>query len=394
MKNRDLFVCLIASLIALLLLAINAHNRTVVSASKPAAPDAATRARIAEAYEKLPMSFEANRGQTNEAVKFLARGDGNNLSLAASEAVLQLRASNKPGRTPRTAFLRMKFAGANPLPRIEGEGEMASRSHYLIGNDQSRWRRDVPHYAKVRYREIYRGVDLVFYGNQRQIEYDFILQPGANPDAIKLDFEGADRMEIDGGGNLLLGVDGEEMRQRKPVVYQEINGERRIVAGRYVRLGKNRIGFRVAGYDRRQPLVIDPVLVYEKPLGGNGTETGNAVAVDKDGNAYLSGSTTSSNFPGITPAERERFLLPVYRSDDGAGKWERAGGMGIGSFTINTLVVDPKNSAIVYAAAREGVFKSTDGGRTWRGAGPQNTVIVFFLAIDPVNSQTIYQDRR
>ncbi len=377
-KNRGLFVCLIASLIALLLLAINERNRAVVSAS-----NAAARARIAEAYEKLPMSFEANRGQANEAVKFLARGDGYNLSLATSEAVLLLRASNKPGQTPRTTFLRMKFAGANPLPRIEGMDEMASRSHYLIGNDQSRWRRDVPHYAKVRYREIYRGVDLVFYGNQRQIEYDFILQPGANPAAIKLEFEGVDRMEIDAGGDLLLGLAGEEIRQRKPVVYQEINGERRTVESRYVRLGKNRIGFRVASYDRRLPLVIDPVLIYSSYLGGS-------IAVDAGGNIYIAGSAASPDFPTVNSLYPFQGTKTFFVSVNGGESWSEGKWPMVG-LTPLAIAIDPKKPSTLYAGTEEGVFKTTDGGETWaeKNAG-LGQVYIFSLSIDPANPDTIY----
>ncbi|MBI2829078.1 MAG: SBBP repeat-containing protein, partial [Acidobacteria bacterium] len=153
-------------------------------------------------------------------------------------------------------------------------------------------------YARVRYESVYPGVDLVYYGNQRQLEYDFVVAPGADPGAIKLAFEGARSIERDASGNLILRTAGGDLRMHKPVVYQEVGGVKRLIPGRYVVASKQQVGFHVAAYDRSKPLVIDPVLVYSTFLGGSGNDFGFRIAVDSAGNAYVTGGTDSTNFPG------------------------------------------------------------------------------------------------
>src|SRR5207248_2217398 len=155
----------------------------------------------------------------------------------------------------------------------------------------------VPTYAKVQYKDIYPGVDLVYYGNQRQLEYDFVIAPGVNPKKIVLGFKGADKLEIDTQGELVLHTSGGDLRQHKPIIYQEIDGIRREIDGGYVRKGANRVGFQVAAYNATRPLVVDPVLSYSTYLGGNSGDVGNAIAVDAAGNAYVTGDSISSNFP-------------------------------------------------------------------------------------------------
>ena len=178
----------------------------------------ANKPQIAEAYGKLPLSFEANQGQTDSRVDFLARGSGYSLFLSPTEAVLALRkpvgssrpstrhsnaeAEQAPAAPP--AVVRMKLVGANVSPRVVGLEELSGKSNYFLGNDLTKWRTDVPHYAKVRYQDVYPGVDLVYYGNQRQLEYDLIVAPGADPEAIQLAFEGEDDLEIDAQGDLVL----------------------------------------------------------------------------------------------------------------------------------------------------------------------------------------------
>lgn len=262
-------------------------------------------ARIMESYGQLPLHFEANQGQAAAPVKFRAHGRGYQLSLTANEAVWQLQGGKRKEATPDalSATLRLTLAGAQPQPRVEGLEPLPGRVNYFIGADAAQWRANVPTYASVKYTAVYPGIDLVYYGNQQQLEYDFIVAPGADPQAIRLDFEGAEQIEIDAQGELALHLANGTLRQRKPVIYQEVNGARKEVAGSYVRTGEQQIGFQLGEYDRRLPLVIDPILSYSTYLGGGAADAGNSVVVDSAGNAYVTGNTASANFPTASPLQ-------------------------------------------------------------------------------------------
>jgi beta-propeller repeat-containing protein len=246
-------------------------------------------------YGNLPLHFEANHGQTDSRVKFLARGHGYTLFLTASEAVLAgAHAVTDPSRG---GALRMQFLSAASSPAVSGHEELSGRSHYLIGNDPTRWRTHVPTYGRVEYREIYPGIDLVFYGREGELEYDFVVAPGADPLTIRLRFENAERLELDAQGDLLLRTSAGLVRQHKPTAYQEVNGKRKLVPTEF-ELGENHeVGFLVAAHDASRPLIIDPVLAYSTYLGGNGVDSSRAVAVDGAGSAYVTGTTNSTNFP-------------------------------------------------------------------------------------------------
>lgn len=198
-------------------------------------------------------------------------------------------------------MLRMRLIGANPTPQITGIDELPGKVNYFIGKDPSKWRSDVPTYTKVEYKDVYPGVNLVYYGNQRQLEYDFIVAPGVDPRAIKLDFEGTEMLEIDSHGNLVISIadSQEKIRMKKPIIYQEIEGARKETSGDYVLLpssgeaaltslsplgegqgeGKYLVGFQVAAYDTSRPLVIDPVLAYSTYLGGEASLLKRVVAL-------------------------------------------------------------------------------------------------------------------
>ncbi len=191
----------------------------------------------------------------------------------------------------------MKLVGANPSPDVAGLEELPGKSNYFIGNDPKKWRSNVPHYARVAYRQVYPGIDLVYYGNQQQLEYDFVVAPGADPDAIRLGFEGADEIGLDHQGNLILQTAGGELLQRAPVVYQETEGVKKAIPGGYVLQEDNEVSFAVAAYDSSYPLVIDPVLEYSSYLGGSEGDQGISVAVDAAGSAYVTGYTESDDFP-------------------------------------------------------------------------------------------------
>src|SRR5258706_10172304 len=201
---------------------------------------AATDARVSESYGKLPLQFEANRGQTHKDVRFLSRGAGYSLYLTAGEAVLVLsepdadatrdargtQARSGAKAHGKSVALRMSLVGAARKPVVTGVDELPGKANYFIGKDRSKWRTNVPTYAKVQYKTLYHSTDLVYYGNQRQLEYDFVVAPGADPKKIVLGFKGADKLEIDVEGNLVLRTAGADLRQHKPIIYQQIDGVR------------------------------------------------------------------------------------------------------------------------------------------------------------------------
>jgi hypothetical protein len=247
-------------------------------------------------YGKLPMTFEANAGQTDSRVKYLSRGAGYTLFLTSNnEAVVSLaRTTAKKER--QTAAVRMALLGSKPATSIRALEPKETVSNYYYGNDPKRWLRDVKHFGRVSYEGVYPGIDVVYYGSQRQLEYDFVVAPGADPKAIRLQFEGADSLTADTNGDLVLQTRYGQLRQLKPVVYQDVDGARRYIAANYTVRGKQ-AAFALGEYDRNATLIIDPILVYSTFLGGTGLENGSNVAVDSFQSAYVVGSTSSTDFP-------------------------------------------------------------------------------------------------
>ena len=247
-------------------------------------------------YDRLPLMFEPNQGQTDARVHYIARGGGYGLFLTDREAVLSLQAKAAGKGASKPSVVRMKLAGANEHPRVEGADPLPGKSNYFIGSDPSQWHRNVPQYARVRYAQIYPGVDLVYYGNQGRLEYDFQVGPGADPKNIQLDFEGARQLKLEAGDLVLLTEDG-DVRLEAPRVYQPQGRARKEIDGRFVLLGSNRVGFELGEYDHSQPLIIDPVLSYFSYLGGSGTEILPSIAVDSAPSIYVTGATGSADFP-------------------------------------------------------------------------------------------------
>ena len=283
----------------------NEHGTVLQSNQAPKV----SKQQVLETYGKIPLSFEANQGQTDEQVKFLSRGNGYTLFLTDDEAVLllvkpvQSEGDNYLDAQKREGtVLRMKLLDANPAP-IVGLDELPGKSNYLTGSDPENWHTNVPNYAKVKYDDVYDGIDLIYYGNQNQLEYDFVVSPYADPSTIRLGFDGAKKITLDSNDNLILHVAGGKIIKQAPVIYQEINGEKKTVAGQYVLQGNDQVGFEVGAYDTSIPLVIDPVLVYSTFLGGSSYDTGYDIAVDASGNAYVTGYTGSANFPTATPLD-------------------------------------------------------------------------------------------
>ncbi|MBP6820235.1 MAG: SBBP repeat-containing protein [Acidobacteria bacterium] len=252
----------------------------------------AGKAKAIENYGKLPLSFEPNQGQADPAVQFLSRGNSYTLFLTGNEAVMALRGSEK-----QNGFLKLQLVGANAAPQVEGRDPLEGKSNYLLGNDKSKWHVDIPTFGKVRQGEVWPGVDMVWYGNQRTLEYDFIVKPGVDPEQIKLMFEGAQKLRLDAAGNLTLKTQAGELTQKAPVVYQDTEQGRKIIAGKYLLKSHNEVGFEIGDYDASRPLVIDPQLLYSSFAGGSSTDEVSAVAADALGNSYLVGTTFSTNIP-------------------------------------------------------------------------------------------------
>ena len=281
------------------------------------------------ALSNLPLSFEVNQGQSDAQVKFLSRGSGYSLFLTADEAVLVLNSltdiqdrgnqsgasvkDNRRRTTDHPYVLRMHLVGANPSPQVMGLDELPGKSHYLTGNDPQKWHIQIPTFARVKYGEIYPGIDLIYYGNQQQLEYDFIVAPGADPGKIRLAFTGADDTQISPEGDLVLTFTNEHICLHKPHIYQEIDGVRQKIPGRYVRLEpssqpreedcptpncqpQTMFSFEIAAYDPGKPLIIDPVLSYFTTLTGSKNNVGNGIAVDAAGGIYVTGYTVSTDF--------------------------------------------------------------------------------------------------
>lgn len=259
------------------------------------------KAQVLANYGKLPLSFEENRGQAHAGVKFLSHGSDYSIQLAPSAVFLNLQSHLQyQDKARHQSAIRMSFPGANAEPSLAAVDRQTAVSSYFIGNDPAKWVTGAPNFARVHYHQLYPGVDLAFYGNQGQLEYDFVVAPGASPQAIRLQFDGLEAMHLDRSGDLILSAANGEIRQHKPIVYQEGTGGREIVEGRYVIQSQNRVAFEIAKYNRDKPLVIDPVLTFGTYLGSPGEEvfsisaaasTANypAVAVDSQGNAYVAG---------------------------------------------------------------------------------------------------------
>jgi uncharacterized repeat protein (TIGR01451 family) len=328
-------------------------------------PDPAARARIDSSYGKLPLQFEANQGQQPAQVKFLSRGQDYTVFLTPDGAVISLRKLRKETRvawpvppvTPAhaanleaAADLRLKLEGANPGVTLSGADPLPGAVNYFLGKDPAKWRTNVLTYAKVRYAQVYPGIDLVFYGNQRQLEYDFVLAPGAHPDAIRLAVEGADHTSVeDATGDLVIAAADQEIRFHKPVVYQPEaeDAPRQAVDGRF-HVNKNEVTFAVARYDHARPLVVDPVLAYSTFLGGSDWDWGVSVAVDKQGNAYITGVTCSLNFP---------VTAGVYQTGKkGVGNCNFGGNPGMDVFVTK---LNPSGTALVYSTFLGGSYQDT-----------------------------------
>ncbi len=284
--------------------------------AKPAmAPDDKTNAQVANAYGQLPLYFIQNNGQVDKRVKFYEKGNGHATYFTKDGVYVSLVGASRQTSTPESTLVKLVPLGANKNPKMVAEGVQEGKVNYFVGNNPKKWRPNVPTYQAVAYKELYPGIDMKFYGNNRQLEYDVIVKPGADPSKVRFAYEGIESLRITEEGELEIGLKDGTMRQRKPVLYQEIGGARVPVEGAFTlvspnarrgmaRSGRDAVyGFDVASYDTDYPLVIDPVLVYATYLGGSVQESAQGIAVDGVGNAYVTGNTNSTNFPMANPLQ-------------------------------------------------------------------------------------------
>lgn len=305
-------------------------GRTTPSAKPPSVSEIATLPG-ANRYGDLPLSFEANQGQLDGQVRFVSRGSGYSFFLTQAGAVLSFSRD-----AHADAVLRMQFAGASPSTRVEGLDPLPGKSNYFAGSDSSRWRTGVPTYSRVKYDDIYPGISLVYYGNQRQLEYDFVVAPGADPRQIRLSVAGAQQLAVDPQGNLVLHNAAGEVQLLAPRVYQQIRGQKKEISGQWTLAANNSAGFRLGSYDHSQPLVIDPVLMYSSFLGGSQKNALSKIAIDAAGNAYVAGYTASGDFPAAPTPLATTF---------GAGAQSR------GAFVAK---IDPSGSTLLFSTYLSG----------------------------------------
>jgi hypothetical protein len=240
---------------------------------------------------RLPLRFEANQGQWNPAVRYAAHAGGYTLLLGGRGPSLIL---------PGDRRVDMGLAGSNAAAPIEALDRLPTRTGYFIGRREN-WHTGIANYARVRYRGVYPGIDVVYYGNQGELEYDFVVAPGANPRVIRFQVNGPGRLHLTPEGDLAIETGGRRILQRKPLIYQQApdGSGRREVAGRYTLLAGHTVGVRVDGYDRARPLVIDPVVEYCTYFGGPGNDEVTAMKLGPNGQLYIAGSTDSTGQPAV-----------------------------------------------------------------------------------------------
>jgi hypothetical protein len=320
---------------------LTTQPRTEAKAVAPAPLPASLKARQFVAAAKMSLAFEPNRGQTDARASYLAHGAGYGLFLTPTEAILSLAAVSR-NSAPENTAVHMQLEGASPHPEIVGTDSLPGKSNYFRGNDPSRWVRNVPTFARVRYSDVYPGIDLVFYGKQGQLEYDFRVRSGADSGHIRLNLSGVDHVSLTEDGSLSLRTGAREVRWNKPTIYQEVKGHRRPVSGGFQLLAQNRVAFAVGPYDHGRDLVIDPVLAYATFFGGAGDEVNPQVAVDANANIYLAGTTSSATlFPTETCGVPPLPLCLSGTTDVFVSKLDSVGSSVLYTTYLNGLSIPP-----------------------------------------------------
>ncbi|HVL69301.1 MAG TPA: SBBP repeat-containing protein [Vicinamibacterales bacterium] len=369
--------------------------------AQPSSPQPSTLAITATApvpredRTSLPLAFEENLGQHPSHVRYVSRGSGYDVALLDDRVIVSLRGAGRAGR------LALRFEGAADL-RPTAVAALPGKVNYLVGSDRTRWRTNVPTYARVQYDDVYPGIDAVFYGNGRQLEYDLVIAPGADPSAARATFDGVDALRVNDKGDLELTLGGETVRYTRPLAFQEIDGARHAVEAEYSLEGRT-VSFRVGAYDPARPLTIDPVLVYSTYLGGSEGDEAYGVATDAAGNVYVTGHTRSHDFT-TTPSAYQTALPWEFSTAAFVTKINRAGTAviystylggevspsGTGAFGRD-IAVDALGHAYVIGATSSSAFPTTAGAhqRTHRG-GVESMYDVFVVKLAPTGDRLVY----
>jgi len=345
--------------------------------------------KILEAYRNIGLKFHPVGDSSGHTVAFVSRGAGYQITVAADGVTMDFSQNSRS----KPSSIRMSFPGGKSIPAVEGFELQLSHDNFLIGQDRSRWRTNVPQYGKVLVRGVYPGIDVVYYGNGRQLEYDLIVLPGADVSRIRLALEGADRLQITPGEDLAIHTGTQEVLLRKPKIYQEINNRKRQVSGRYVLNGKGNVGFEIAKYDHSRALIIDPVLNYSTYFGGGGDAGAFAVATDSSGNVYLTGFSASADFPSTagsvqTGKHEGSFAIFVSKlNSTGTGIVYSTYIGGTGDEEGYGIAVDSSGNAYVTGYTNSSDFPATAGSLQTTIGGSDDA---FVLKLNPAGTALVY----
>lgn len=385
--------------------ALRASHSLITTLPSYAAADATRSGKAAQylcnQYNNSPLRFEAAAPQASAPACFIARHGAHSILLTASEARVALCASDaagdagsrprdlSPGKIePQVICAGWRLVGANRRARMSGENQLPTRTNYIIGKDAARWQTGIANYARVKVEQVYRGIDLVYYGAGQQLEYDFNVAAGADFKAIRWRFSGARRLSVDAAGDLVIDTPAGAVRQAKPVAYQFVAGSRREVSARYAVSRKREARFLLGEYDKRLPLVIDPVLSYSTYFGGRDLDSIQGMAVDASGDVYITGSTYSFDLPlknALLPAH-----VPIY-SDAFIAKLKASGTEliystylgGSGADDGNAIAVDAAGNAYVTGTTYSTDFPTTAGAfQPAHASGRNSDAFVVKLSAD------------
>ncbi len=359
-------------------------------------------------YAHLPLSFERNVGQTDGSVAYVAHGAGGTVFLTSTEAVLALaapatdtvgltatvpmggRVPEHPGPPARMSVIRLSFPSAAAAPRIEGQDPLTGTANYFVGSDPTQWHTGIPTFAHVTYHDVYPGISLMYHGDHNALEYDWQVAPGADPRPIRLSVSGARGLSLDAQGDLVLRTDTGTLVQHIPHAYQKDGRGRHDVGARYTLAGPGQVGLALDAYDGSQPLVIDPVLNYSTYLGGSGDDQGNGITVDGAGSAYVTGRTSSPNFPtstGFGPAGSNDLALVSKFSADGQSLVYSAYLGGTFGSEGAAVAVDVSGNAFVAGQTGATDFPTTPGANQTTSGGNGD---VFVAKVNPTGTALLY----
>ena len=342
-----------------------------------------------------PLHFERNDGQATPEARFVARGPGYAVLLTEQGVVLALTSTpraDRPEGEPRAAVVRTHLVNGQRPSSLTGESTRAGTVNYYRGRDRTAWQEGVPTYERVRAVGVYPGIDAIYYGNQRSLQYDFVVAPGADPSAIAMSFDGVDDVRVDADGDLVLDVDGQTLRQQKPLTYQEGPDGRREIPSRFV-ITDDQVGFEVGTYDRTRPLVIDPVITYSSYFGGDSEESAYDIALGPGGSVYITGMTeglaglpTVNAFQPTSGSQPDAFITKfvpngasmsiAFSSYLGGSSHENFSGFGLGG----DIAVDAAGTAYLTGSTRSADFPVTAGAHD-TGYGANNNPDAFFARV-------------